>query len=74
MLSVLTAAFAAANPGRPLEATAAAVCTMGLCGENAAARLTGAEGTGTLRTYLIDAVSRLTPEQLEQGANYGSCL
>lgn len=74
MLSVLTAAFAAANPGRPLEAAAAAVCTMGLCGETAAARLTGAEGTGTLRTYLIDAVSRLTPEQLEQGANYGSCL
>ena len=34
-----------------------------------AARLTGEEGTGTLRMYLMDAVSNLTGEQLDQGAN-----
>ena len=70
MLSVLTASFLGASPETPLDAAAAAVCMMGLCGEQAAARLQGPEGTGTLRTYLIDAVSRLTPEQLDKGANY----
>ena len=69
MLSVLTAAFVGANPDRPLAAAAAAVCAMGLCGETAAARLTGEEGTGTLRMYLMDVVSNLTGEQLDQGAN-----
>ena len=52
-----------------MAAAAAAVCAMGLCGETAAARLTGEEGTGTLRMYLMDAVSNLTGEQLDQGAN-----
>lgn len=69
-LSVLTAAFLAANPDRPLEAAAGAVCALGLCGELAHGRLTGPEGSGTYRVYLMDAVSRLTPEQLEKGANY----
>ena len=70
MLSVLTAAFVGANPASPLEAAAAAVCTMGLCGEIAAQRLTEGEGTGTLRTRLMDAVSCLTGDKLEKGANY----
>ena len=62
---------AAVSPQRPIAQTAAAaaVCAMGLCGETAAARLTGEEGTGTLRMYLMDAVSNLTGEQLDQGAN-----
>ena len=70
MLSVLTAAFVGANPEAPLEAAAAAVCMMGLCGERAAASLTGGEGTGTLRIRLMDAVSNMTGEELDQGANY----
>lgn len=70
MLSVLTAAFVGANPGQPLEAAAAAVCAMGLCGELAASRLREGEGTGMLRTRLLDAVSNLTGEQLDKGANY----
>lgn len=70
MLSVLTAAFTGANPDMPLEAAAAAAVMMGLCGEMAAARLTGAEGTGTLRMYLMDAVSKMTGETLDKGANY----
>ena len=52
------------------EAAAGAVCALGLCGELAHGRLTGPEGSGTYRVYLMDAVSRLTPEQLEKGANY----
>ena len=70
MLSALTGAFAAANPQSLLEAAAAAVCAMDLCGEKAAARVTPPDGSGSFRTYLLDAVYNLTPEELERGANY----
>lgn len=70
MLSVLVAAFVGANPEVPLDAAAAAVALMGLCGERAVATLTEAEGTGTLRTRLLDAVSNLTGAQLDKGASY----
>lgn len=69
-LSALTAAFAAANPDRPLEAAAAAVCAMGLCGEIAYRRMTGLDGSASYRNYIIDAMYRLTPAALEKGANY----
>ena len=69
-LSALTAAFAAANPGRALEAAAAAVCAMGLCGETAHRLLTPEEGNAAYRGHIIDAMYRLTPEQLEEGARY----
>lgn len=69
-LSCLAGAFAAANPDRPLEAAAAAVCAMGLCGEIAHARLGPLDGNGSYRTYMLDAVCRLTPDQLEKGARY----
>ena len=46
-LSALTAAFCAANPDKPLEAAAAAVCAMGLAGEIAHARLTPLDGNAT---------------------------
>lgn len=70
MLTVLCAAFLAANPDTPFEAACAAVCMMGLCGEQAAARMGALDGTGSLRLYLMDALSTLTPAQLEEGANY----
>ena len=69
-LSALMAAFVAANPGQRLEGAAAAVCAMGLCGEIAYARLSGPEGTGSYQVFLMDAISRLTPEALEEGARY----
>lgn len=69
-LSCLAGAFAAANPDRPLEAAAAAVCAMGLCGEIAHTRLGPLDGNGSYRTYMLDAVCRLTPDQLEKGARY----
>ena len=69
-LSALTAAFVAANPDQPLWAAAAAVCAMGLCGEIAQRRLSGLDGTAAYRGYIIDAVSRLTPSELERGAQY----
>lgn len=69
-LSAMTAAYVTANPGHPLEAAAAAVCAMGLCGEIAKARMTELDGNSSYRNYIIDAVYRLTPAALEQGARY----
>lgn len=69
-LSALMGAYIAANPDRPLQAALAAVCAMGLCGETAHARLSPLEGSATMRAYIIDAICHLTPEDLEEGANY----
>lgn len=69
-LSALTAAFVTANPDTPLEATAAAVCAMGLCGEIAQRRLSDLDGNSSYRNYIIDAMYRLTPAELEEGAKY----
>ena len=69
-LSALTAAFVTANPDKPLEAAAAAVCAMGLAGEIAHSRLSALDGNATYRNYIIDAIYNMTPEQLEEGAKY----
>ncbi len=70
MLSAITAAYITANPDAPLEATAAAVCVMGLAGELAHSRLGSFDGNASYRNYIIDAIYNMTPEQLEKGANY----
>ena len=59
-----------ANPDKPLEAAAAAVCAMGLAGEAAHSRLSRLDGNATYRNYIIDAIFNMTPEQLEEGARY----
>ena len=69
-LSALTGAFAAASPDRPLEAAAAALCAMGVCGELAHRRLGALDGSASYRNYIIDAVYRLDGETLERCANY----
>ncbi|WP_312614447.1 hydroxyethylthiazole kinase [Oscillibacter sp.] len=69
-LSAMTAAYVTANPGRTLDAAAAAVCAMGLCGETARRRMTEQDGNSSYRNYIIDAVYNLTPEALEEGARY----
>ncbi len=70
MLSAMTSAYIAANRGEELEATAAAVCAMGLCGEIGYRHLKEYEGNSTYRNRIIDAVDRLTGEELESGARY----
>ncbi|MBO4484690.1 MAG: hydroxyethylthiazole kinase [Lachnospiraceae bacterium] len=67
-LSALTAAYVTANPDTPLEAAAAAVTVMGLAGEIAYRRLSEADGNSSYRNYIIDAVFRMSPEQLAEGA------
>ena len=69
-LSAMTAAFVTANANQLLEATAAAVSTMGYAGEVAYRRLTEADGNATYRNYIIDAIYNMTPEMLEKGAKY----
>ena len=69
-LSAMTTAFIAANPDHKLEATAGAVCAMGLCGEKAYGRMGALDGNASYRNYIIDAVYNLGTEQLKEGANY----
>lgn len=70
MLSAMTTAYIAANPGNITEAAAAAVCAMGLCGELAFGRLSERDGNSSYRNYIIDEVYNLTAEKLEKGAKY----
>ncbi len=70
MLSAITAAYVTANPEEKLEATAAAVCAMGLAGEIAHSRLGKLDGNSSYRNYIIDAIYNMTSEQLEEGAKY----
>jgi len=71
MLSAMTTAYVAANPDRVLDAAAASVASMGLCGETAHDRLVKqGGGNASFRNYLIDAVYTLDGKALERGANY----
>lgn len=69
MLSGVVAAYCVANSNHLLDAAAAAVVAMGLCGEIALKRLKESKlnGTSSYRTYIIDAMSNLTDEILEEG-------
>ena len=67
-LSALVAAYVTANPQSPLEAAAAAVLLMGVCGEKAHQRLGAGEGNASYRNYIIDAIYSLQGEALEQAA------
>lgn len=69
-LSALLGAYVTACSEKPLEAALAAVCAMGLCGETAYDRLTAQEGNASYRNHIIDAMYRLTPQALEEGAQY----
>lgn len=73
MLTVIIGAFCAANPDRLLDATAAAVAAMGLCGELALERLQAVDGgTSTYRMLMIDCMSKLDASQLAGGAKVES--
>ena len=68
MLSCVCGAFATANPGNCLDATVAAVASMGLAGQIAQGRMGGFDGNGSFRTYLLDALFNLDGDALEAGA------
>lgn len=69
-LSAMTAAYVAANPDHMLDAVAAAVCAMGVCGEIAQERMSPLDGNASYRNYIIDAVYRLDGETLKSRAKY----
>ncbi len=68
ILTCIVAAYAAANPENRLEAVVAALANEGLAGQMAADRMTKADGNGTFRTYLLDALYNMTGDALEKGA------
>ncbi|MBQ4110551.1 MAG: hydroxyethylthiazole kinase [Clostridia bacterium] len=70
MLSAITGAYIGANQENILEATAAAVCVMGLCGERAYKRLNANDGNSTYRNYIIDEIYNLNGEKLKEGAKF----
>lgn len=65
MLTTVVAAYVAANPDNPLEATVAAVAAMGCAGQMAAARMQPVDGNGSFRTFLLDAMANINGEALE---------
>ena len=65
MLTCVTAAYAVANPDALLEGVVAAVASMGVAGEMAAARMQPVDGNASFRTYLIDALYHLNGQALE---------
>ena len=69
-LSALTAAFAAANPLRMLEAVAAAVCLMGVAGEVAFSRLRKEDGNMAFRDKIIDSVYKMDVRTFEGTSRY----
>lgn len=69
-LSALVAAFIGANPQDMLEATAAAVCAMGLAGEIGKGHMLESDGNSTYRHRIIDAIYHMTGDMLEVGAKY----
>lgn len=69
-LSGMLTAFVAANPENPLEATAAAVCAMGLAGEIGFSSMKTGDGNSTYRNRIIDAIYNMNGDILNKGAKY----
>ena len=69
-LSGMMTAFLVANPEAPLDAAAAAVCTMGLAGEIGWSRMQEGDGNSTYRNRIIDAIFNMDGKTLDEGAKY----
>lgn len=73
MLTSLIGAFCAANPNNLLDATATAVCAMGLCGELAFEKMNlNDSGTASLKIYLIDIMGKMDSLMLKASAKIES--
>lgn len=70
MLSSLITAFISANKKNMLDATAAAVFTMGIAGEISYKRMDNLDGSSSYRNYLIDAIYNMKPEIIDKNAKY----
>ncbi len=73
MLSAVIGSYIGANCNDVLDATATAVCAMGLCGELAYQKLCEVDGgTNTFRMFIIDFMSKMNVKTLEAGAKLES--
>ena len=71
MLTAMTAAYIAANQDNSLEAVAASICAMGVCGERAFDKIQKKHGgNSTYRNYIIDEIYNLDGKTLEECARY----
>ena len=68
MLSCIVAAYAVANKENALAAVVAAIAGEGLAGQIAAERMSPADGNGSFRTYLLDALYNMDAQTLAEGA------
>lgn len=71
MLSSIIGAYCGVNKDNFIDATAAAVCAMGLCGELAYEKMKcNDDGTSLLKSYLIDFISKIDADMLKEGAKF----
>ncbi|MEA4895689.1 MAG: hydroxyethylthiazole kinase [Oscillospiraceae bacterium] len=71
MLTAMTAAYITASPENVLEAAAASVCAMGICGEKAfETTAKNHAGNSSFRNFLIDEIYRLDGAALDRSARY----
>lgn len=70
MLSALTGAFAAANPGHWFEAVVVMLAAYGAAGEIAQKNLLPGEGSGSFEMRLIDAFNLMNTKTLQEYADY----
>ena len=68
--TALLGAFLAGSNSAPFPAAVAATCSMGVAGELARSRLKSLDGSGSYRTYLIDALYNLDENLLISKARY----
>jgi len=69
MLTAMLGAYCAANPDKLWEATIAGIAAMGLAGELAYRKVEECHaGTGSFRVWMMDEISTMTAEKLQQGA------
>lgn len=73
MLTSVIGAFCGANDNNILEACAAAICAMGLCGEFAFNKVKESDGgTSSFKMHLIDYMSKLNYQMLKEGSKIES--
>lgn len=73
MLTSVIGAYCAANKENILDAAAAAVCAMGICGELAYEKVRQTDGgTSSLRMHLIDYMSKMDADMMKAGVRIES--
>lgn len=69
-LSCLCGAVLAVNTEDAFSSAVCASALMKLAGERAKSRMSGEDGSFSMRGYIIDAVGNITPDELERSADY----